>query len=215
MIHSAMARPIPRERLKAWPVLRQQAIVEVRGDAVQAEGGGVALVAAHHQAAGIATEVHEAVGVAHGRQVFRNRLGDAGEQVLMRHRDDGKRDAGHVRDLGCVHPAGVDHHLGFDVTALGLDAADPAAIGFDRSDPHTLADARAATSRPFGQRQREPTRVEVAVGWNKGGADHMVPCHQRKAPLRLVRADELQRETEARPPTSLAFKLFHSLGRRG
>src|ERR1700674_397960 len=101
MIHSAIARPvdqlddlaalerrhpcdrIAREWLKAWPVLRQEAVVEVRGDAVEAERSGIALVTAHHQPAGIPPEIHEPVRVAHGRQVFRNRLGDSGDAGLM------------------------------------------------------------------------------------------------------------------------------------
>jgi hypothetical protein len=206
---------VAREPLKPWPVLRQEAVVEVRGDTVQAEGRRIALVTAHHEPSGIAPEVHEPIRVAHRRQIFRNRLGDAGQQVLMRHRNDGQRDAGHDRDLGRVHPAGVDHHLGFDSALLGLDGAHPAAIGLDRDDPHALADPSAAASRRFGERQRQPARVKVAVGGDEGRPHHAVLRHQRKAPLRLLWTDELEGQTEARPPTRLALQLLHPLAGRG
>ena len=200
---------VRRERLKARPVLRQQAIVEVARDAIEAEGAGVSLVAAHHQSPGIATKVNESVRVAHRRQVVGNRLSDAGQQVLVRHRDDGDGDPGHDRDLGCEHPAGVDHHLGFDGTLIGLDAADAGAIDFDRGDPRALQDPRAAAPRAFGQCQCQPARVEVAVGRNESGPDHAVSRHQRKPPQRLLRSDELEGQSEARRPTGLALQLLH------
>src|SRR5207248_10533812 len=113
---------------------------------------------------------------------------------------------------GRVHAAGVDYDLGFDVPALGLDATDTAVVGFDGGDAHALADLAAAAPRSLCQRQRQPARIEIAVTGDQGGTDHAVPTHQRKAPLRLLGADELEGQTEARPPAGLAFQFFHPLG---
>ena len=62
--------------LEALPVLLEQAAVEVGGDGVDAglverPRRGVALVAAHHEPAGVLAEVDEEVRVAHGRQRLR------------------------------------------------------------------------------------------------------------------------------------------------
>ena len=63
------------ERQEAVPVRRQERVVERgRDDAVHAPRIRVALVAADDQPADLLAEVHEAVRVAHRRQVLRDRL---------------------------------------------------------------------------------------------------------------------------------------------
>ena len=77
-----------RERHEARPVLWQESVVEVGCDAGKTPRRRIALIATHHQAAGIAAEIDEQVGVAHGGQILGDRFGNARDQVLVCHRDE-------------------------------------------------------------------------------------------------------------------------------
>ena len=119
---------VRHQLLEPIPVLGEQLAVEVRRDPVQPPRRRVALVAAHHEAAGLAAEVDEQRRVAHRRHVERDavRLRD---QVLVRHRDDGHDDACQPTELGREHAARVDDDPGLDRALVGLDARDAAVLG--------------------------------------------------------------------------------------
>ena len=218
--HRHAAARVDRDLLEAVPVLLEQAAVEVGGDRVDAAGverprRRVALVAAHHEPAGVLAEVDEEVGVAHGREVLvaeslAERLGD---EVLVRHRHERDAHARHAADLGREHAAGVDHHLGLDVPAVGLDAAHAAAGDVDRGHARVGVDVAAALARALGERVGQQARVEVAVGRQPRGAEHAVGGHEREALLRLLGGEQLERQPERLRPARLAARLLPALGR--
>ena len=177
-------------------------------------GAGLPLVAAHHQAAGLAAEVDEQRRVAHRRQLERQ-VGRARDQVLVRHRDHRDDDAGERADLGGEHPAGVDDDLGLDAAPVGLDRLDPAALDLDPGHPRVRLDLGAAAPGALGEREGELARVDVAVGGEVGGAEDAVGRHRREEPLRLLRRDQLEREAERLRPAGLARELLHALLRGG
>ena len=90
--------------------------LEAAGPVGQERRLGLALVAAHHQAAAVLAVVDEQVGIAQGRQpVIRGVLAKRlRHQVLVRHRDHRHPDARHPPDLRGEHAAGVDDDLGVD-----------------------------------------------------------------------------------------------------
>ena len=68
---------------------------------------------------------------------------------------------------------------------------------------------------PFGERERELARVDVAVGRQERRAEDAVRGHRWEELLRLVGRDELERQTERLRPARLPRDLLHPLGRRG
>ena len=210
---------------EAVPVVLEQAAVEVGRDPVEAAGAvgqerrlGVALVAAHHEAAAVLAEVDEEVGVAQRWQaliggVLAKRLGD---QVLVRHRDHRHADAGEPAKLGGVHPARDDHHLGLDPPLLRLDRPHTAVDDLDPGHARVLKHLQIALSPgDVGERVGELGRVDVAVGLGPGAAEDAVGRHQRKLLGGLVRGDQLERQAEGLRPAGLAAQLLHALRRRG
>ena len=193
-----------RQRHEARPVLWQESVVEVRCDAGKTPRRRIALIATHHQAAGIAAEIDEQVGVAHGGQILGDRFGNTGDQVLMRHRDEWQGEPGHGGNFQCVDPAGVHDHVRLDCTLIGRNFADAALCDLETGDPDALADAGSAASGAFRQREGQSARIEVAVGRKEGRADHAIDRHQRKAPLGFRGAHQLERQTEARTPSGLS-----------
>ncbi len=111
-----------------------------------------------------------------------------GDEVLVGHRDERHAHARHPPDLGRVHAARVDHHVGLDVAAVGLHAAHAPAAHVDPGHARVRVDVAAALARALGERVGEQARVEVAVGRQPRGAEHAVGGHQREALLRLLGA---------------------------
>src|SRR4029078_12923834 len=152
------------DRLEARPVRVQQAMIEVRRQAVEELRLRVTLVAAHAQPADLLAEVAQPVGVAHRGQRRRRALDGVREQVLVGHRDDRDGHAGHAADLGRVHPARIADDLRFDrltvaALRLDLDALDAALVDGDADHARVLADRGGAGARTRRERARTPARV--------------------------------------------------------
>ena len=98
----------------------------------------------------------------------------------MRHRHDRDVDAGQRADLPRVHAAGVDDHLGLDVTMVGLDRLDSPAPDADPGHARVLLDLGAAPARALGQGERQLAGIDVTVGRQIGSAEHTVGLHRRK-----------------------------------
>ena len=133
----------------------------------------------------------------------------------MGHRQERHADTGHAPDLGGEHAAGVDHDLGLDVAAVGVDGADPAAGDFDAGDPGVGEDPAAAAAGAVGERVGQLRGVDVAVGRQPGGTEHAIGRHQREELLGLLGRDQLQRQAEGLGPAGLAAQLLHPLLRGG
>jgi hypothetical protein len=127
------ARAFSSDLLEAVPVLLEQLAVEVGRDAeaVERPRRGVALVAAHHEAAALLAEVDEDVGVAHRRQVERQLAKRLRDEVLVRHRDD-RHATPASRRSPREHAAGVDDDLGLDRRPCRSRRRDAAALDVDR-----------------------------------------------------------------------------------
>ena len=82
----------------------------------------------------------------------------------------------------------------------------------ETGDANALADPGPAASRALGQSKGQSAGIEVAIGRKEGRADEAIARHQRKAPLRFRGVHQLERQTEAGSPASLAFELLHPLG---
>ena len=205
---------VRHQLLEALPVLGEKLAVEVGGNAVEAPGRRVALVAAHHQAAGLAAEVHEQRRVAHRRHVERDaaRLRD---QVLVGHRDHRHGDAGEPADLPGEHAARVDDHFRLDGALVGLDAGHAPLLHADRRHASVRGDLGAAPASPLGEGKRELARVDVAVSRKVGGPEHSLGRHGREELLRLLGGDQLQRQAERLRPACLTRQLLHALLRGG
>ena len=199
--------------LEARPVLVEQPAVEVGRNAVEPPGRRMALVAAHDEAAGLASEVDEQRGIAHRRDVERHavRLRD---QVLVRHRDDRHRHARQAADLAGEHAARVDDDVGLDRAGVGLDARHAPALDADCRDPRRRENLGATAAGAFRKRERQLARIDVAVGGQVGGAEHAVLGHRRKELPRALGGDELERQPERLRPAGLASQLLHPLFRR-
>ena len=175
-----------------------------------------ALVAAHHQPLALLAVVDEQVGVAQGRQALLAALAERlGDEVLVRHRDHRDSHPRQAPELGRVHPAGDDDHLGLDLALVGHDASHPPALGLDRGDAVVGEHRGAALAGAVGQRVGELRRVDVAVGRQPGRADDAVGRHQREHLLRLVGRDQVERKAERLRPAGLAAQLLHPLLRGG
>jgi hypothetical protein len=210
--------------LEAVPVRLEQAPVEVRRDRVEAgpaarqEGRRrAALVAAHQQPAALLAEVDRQVGVAQrGERVPLVALPEGpGNDVLVRHRLDRDPHTRQAPELGREHSGGDHHHLALDVAALGPDAPHPPALALDPGHARGGEDARAARPRPLGELARQLRRIDVAVAWKEGSADHALRRHERKQLLRLLRRDQLQGQAEGLGRARLAPQLLHPLPARG
>ena len=206
------------DRLEALHVGRQELPVEVGRDAVERPRRGIALVAAHAQAADLLAEVDEVVRVAELREARMDALDRLGEEVLVGHRDDRHGHADEAADLGGEHPAGIHDDVGPDLRPLAVvldgDAGHAAALRPDRDDPGPRPDPDALLASAGGERVGEPGRVEPAVGRQPDGAEDAVGRHQREAVLRLLRRDEVERQTERLGPARLASELLEPLRRR-
>ena len=205
---------VGHQRLEPIPIRLQEPSVEVGRYAVQAPRCGIALVAAHDQAAGFGPVVHEQRGVSHRRHVQRQarRFGD---EVLVCHRDERHVDAHHAADLGSEHAARVDHKLSLDVAPLGDYPPDPVVTDFDVCDAGVLADLGAAAARTLDQREGELARVDITVGRQERRSEDALGRHRREHALRLLRRDQLEWKAECLCPPRLACQLFHSLLARG
>ena len=201
------------ELLEPRPVLFEKPRVEVGRNTVEPPRLAVTLVAAHDQPARLGPEVDEQRRVSHRRHLEREprRLRD---EVLVRHRHDRDVDARESADLLRVHATGVDDDLGLDRAAVGLDARHAPALDGDARDAGAGRDLCAAAPRPFGERERELARVDVAVGGQERRAEDAVRDHRWKELLRLVGRDQLERQTERLRPARLPRDLLHPLGRR-
>ncbi len=199
---------VRHELLEALPVLGEELPVEVGRDAVERPRRRLALVAAHHEPAGLPAEIDEETRVAHRRHVERH-VHRARDEVLVRHRDDRHLDPCERAKFPCENPAGVDHDLRFDRALVGLDADYPPVLDPDRGDARVRVDLRAAAAGALGERERELARVDVAVGGEVGRAEHAVGRHGREHLLRPLRGDELQRQPERLRPAGLARELLH------
>jgi hypothetical protein len=73
----------------------------------------------------------------------------------VRHRDQRDVHAGERADLPGEHPACVDDDLGGDVTLVGDDAGDPAALDGDARDARVLVDLGTAAAGALGERVGE------------------------------------------------------------
>ena len=193
------------QRLEAGPVLLEQLAVEVGRDPVERPRRRIALVAAHHEAAGLGAEVDEERGVAHRRHVERQ-AARAGDEILVRHRHDRDGDAGEPPELGGEHAAGVDDDLRLDVALVGGDADDAAPLDRDRRHPRVRRDLGAVATRSFGERERELRRVDVAVGGQIRRAEHALGGHRREERLRLGGRDQLQRRARTSSPSRPAAR---------
>ena len=203
--------------LEARPVRRQELAVEVGRHAVERPRRRVPLVAAHAQPADLLAEVAEVVGIAQGRQSGAHALDALGEDVLVRHGDDGHGHARQPADLRREHAAGVDDHVRVDRRALAamldLDPGHAPALDADPHHPCLRPDGRSAGTGAGRHGQGKPRRVEPAVGRQEDGAEHAVGRHQREGTPRLVRPDQLQRQPERPCPGRLPAQLLHALGR--
>ena len=100
VLHRRHAVDRVREQLlHPLPLLRQELRLEAVRDAVERPRRGLALVAAHDEAADLGAEVDEVVGVAQRRQRLERRVERLGDEVLVAVRDDRHVDADEPRDL--------------------------------------------------------------------------------------------------------------------
>ena len=113
------------------PLFGQQPCLEVVRDAVDRPGRRGALVATHHEAPDLGSEVDEIVGVAERRQRFERRVERLGDQILVAVRDDRQVDAGEPRNLPGVHAGGVDDDLTLDPALVGLNCDDTTFVRLD------------------------------------------------------------------------------------
>ena len=136
-------------------------------------------------------------------------------EIFVRERDDRHAHAGQAADLRGEHAAGVDDDLRLDRTPLGLDAANPTAGNVDSGHAGVGEDRDAALARAGGERVGQLRGVEVAVRREIRAAAHAVGHHQREELLRLVRAEQLERQPEGLRPGDLTQHLLLALGRAG
>ena len=132
----------------------------------------------------------------------------------MGHRHERHAHAGHAPDLRGEHAAGVDHDVGLDVAALGAHPAHAPVAHVEPGHARVRVDVAAALARALGERVGEQARVEVAVGRQPRRAEHAVGGHEREALLRLLRAQQLERQPERLGPARLAPGLLPTRFRR-
>ena len=127
----------------------------------------------------------------------------------MRHRDDRDVHPGESADLPCVHSAGVDDDLGLDLSSIRFDRLRAAPRNPDPGHACRGIDLGASPARALSERERELTRIDVAVGRKKGSPEHAFGLERREELLRLSRRDQLERKAERLCPSCLACDLVH------
>ena len=206
---------VGQQLVEPLPVLGQQLRLEPIRHPVQRPGGGIALVAAHDQAAHLGAPVDEVVGIAQRRQRLQRRVERLGDQELVGVGDDRHVDADHAGDLWCVHAAGVDHDVGADRALVGYHLVHAAVLQTDLEHPRALLDLSPAQACAVGQREGQLAGVEVAVLGQERRPQHAVGRHRREQRLRLVGRDQLHRQAEALRPARLPLQLLHARLRGG
>ena len=88
-------------------------------------GGGIALVPTEHEAARLASEVHEVVGVAELGECAGHTFDGLGHDVLVRHGHDRHVHARERGDVRRVHAARQHDGVRLDRPVVGDDAGDP------------------------------------------------------------------------------------------
>ncbi len=132
------------QRGEALPVGGQELVLEIARDAVQPERGRVALVPARDEPADLLAPVDQQVGVAQGREVVPHSLDRLGDDVEVRHGDDGQGQPDHLADLAAPLPGGVHHDLGLDRALVGDHVVDAAVLQVDLLHVRVREDARPA-----------------------------------------------------------------------
>jgi len=201
------------QRLEPRPVLGQELGLEAVGHAVERPRSGVALVAAHDQAADLGAEVDQPVGVAQRGQRLQRRVERLGDQELVPVGDDRHLGADHPPDLRRVHAAGVHDDVGANRALVGDHLVHAAVAKVDAGDAGALLDVGPEPAGAVGERKGELAGIEVPVERDEGGRDDAVGGHRREHRLGLGGRDELHLEAKALRPAGLALNLLVALAR--
>ena len=120
-------------------------------------------------------------------------------------------DPGHQANLAGPHAGAVDHVLGLDGSALGLDAADPAVGPMNGGDFDVFEDLGAAHARALGQRHGRVDRVGLAILGQEHGADQVLDVEQGVEVPRLRRGDDRNLEARQARHGRAAFQFLEAL----
>lgn len=124
----------------------------------------VRLIAAHHQTAHLFLEVDAPIGVAHGRRVGRKTFDFLSHDILVLHRMQRHRNAGHRADLARPLAAAVHHRLTADTPPVRLDCRYAVAIHFETGHAHALEETRTMHARALGERLGDVGGARLTVG---------------------------------------------------
>jgi hypothetical protein len=160
-------------RLQSLEIGRQQAGVEILGDAVERPGPGIALERAHEQTAGLLAHVERRVGIPEYWKLGLE-SGEGvdllGDQVVVLERNDRKLDTDQTSDLPRPLTGCVDDDVRADLALRGLDApARPFTL--DRGHRCVSADLGSAALRTLCECMSHSGRVDVAVRRHVGRAE--------------------------------------------
>ena len=168
------------QRRKTLPVGRQELVLEVARDAVQAERSRVALVTTRDQPANLLAPVDQQVGVAQGWEIVPHTLDGFGDDVQVRHRDDRQVEPDHLPDLASPLPGRVHNHLGLDRALVGDHLVDATVLQVDLLHVGVGKNARPALLGAGGQGIGQAGRVDDAIVGGEGRTDDPFRVHDRE-----------------------------------
>ena len=137
--------------LEVIPVILEQLELEIVRHVARRPGHRVRLIAAKHQPADLLLEIGAAVGIAQRRRIGAKTRDLLGDDVLMLHRLQRHRDAGHGADLPRPLAAAVDHRIAGDDTQIGADGFHPASNDVEALDARTFDNLRAMQAGALGE----------------------------------------------------------------
>src|SRR5690606_40279321 len=114
---------------------------------------------------------------------------------------------GHAPDLAPPHAGAVDHLVGPDRPALGLDAGNAAVRPRDAGDLAALDDPGAVLAGALGQGLGDVDRVGLAVGRDADGAGEIADLDQGVQRARLDRGQLLDLEAAGATQRRLALQF--------
>ena len=139
-----------------------------------------------------------------------DRLGD---EVQVRHRNDGQIEARHLADFAPHSPAAFTT---ISVLIVPLSVTTSLTRPSLTLMPVTFVckkNFRAARFCAGGECLRQAGRVNAAVGRRKDRAKHAFGIHQREHLLRFGGADQFERQAERARERDLALEFFQSFRR--
>ena len=162
-----------------------------------------------HQPGALLADVERRLGVAQHGQLAGQRLHlghRVGHDVVVLQRHDGQARAGEAGDLR--RPlARRDHHVARAHGALRRLDGPRVALAGQRLHRRVADDADAAAARAGGEGVGQGGRVDVAVGRQPGGRQHVLHVQQREQLERAGGVDDLHRHPRRRGHAGVVLEL--------